>query len=161
MPRSGRRIAPLLATLLALLAPAPARADCAAEIAALFDGGGFDAFTRPNMRKTTVTRAPDRSETPLADVLWDGPTGSITCMANRCFMAIGSKTWPGPGFGGPGTAAGDNGVADPDAFARATQDRLAASIGEPECLGPQSLSRRPALHYRFRSKPEPNEYGAW
>lgn len=40
-------------------------------------------------------------------------------------------------------------------------DRLAASISEPECLGPTRLDGKQALLYRFFSKPQPNEYGSW
>lgn len=143
------------------LSPAAARADCAAEIAGLYQGGGLDPFLRPNMRETTVARHPDGSETPVSDVLWDGPVKSINCTPNGCFMAIGSKSWSGAGFDGPWTFSGDMGIADAQAFARATADRFAASVSEAECLGTTELDGRAVRVYRFYSKPEPNEYGSW
>ena len=139
----------------------PAAADCAAEINKLFHGGAWDPFVRENRRETTVVRHPDGTETPSSDVLWDGPLNSINCTPNGCFMAIGSATWKGPSFKGPWTQSNDTGVADPEKFVRATNDRLAASVKEPECLGATKLDGQSARLYRFLSKPEPNEYGSW
>ena len=49
---------------------------------------------------------------------------------------------------------------DPEAFARGTRDRLAASVSEPECLGASEIDGKSAVQYRFFSKPEPNEHGS-
>lgn len=139
----------------------PAVADCASEIQSLFQDGAWDPFARENRRETTVVRRADGVEEPYTDVLWDGPVRSINCTANGCFMAIGSASWQGPSFDGPWTPGNDTGVSDPEEFARATNQRLAASVQEEECLGETQLDGRNAHHYRFMSKPEPNEYGSW
>jgi len=143
------------------LAPFSATADCAAEIAALFDGGAWDPFTRANRHEVTVARQPDGSETPVSDVLWDGPLKSINCTPNGCFLAIGAETWRGETAQGPWAAMGSTGVEDPEGFVRETRDLLAASVSAPECLGTVSLDGEEALAYRFFSKPEPNRFGSW
>lgn len=146
---------------LTVIAATPASADCAAEIAKLFNGGAWDPFTRGNRRETTILRHPDGKETPSSDVLWDGPLNSINCTPHGCFMAIGSASWKGTSFDGPWTRSNDTGVADPEKFVRATMERLAASVAEPECPGTTELDGQNALMFRFFSKPEPNEYGSW
>ena len=147
--------------LAGLAATTPAAADCAAEIDTLFHGGAWDPFSRENRRETTVIRHPDGTETPSSDVLWDGPTRSINCTPNGCFMAIGHASWTGDTFEGPWTRSNDTGTGDPEAFVQATVDRLAASVSEPECPGATDLDGGSAILYRFFSKPEPNEYGSW
>jgi hypothetical protein len=139
----------------------PAVADCAGEIQALFQGGAWDPFARENRRETTVIKHPDGREEPYADVLWDGPVRSVNCTPNGCFMAIGNASWQGPSFDGPWTRSNDTGTGDPEDFVRATNNRLAASVLEEECLGVTELDGRSAHLFRFLSKPEPNEYGAW
>ncbi len=146
---------------LTVTASAPAAAGCAAEIGALFDGGAWDPFVRENRRETTVLRDPNGKETPRSDVLWDGPLKSINCTPHGCFMAIGNASWKGSSFDGPWTRANDIRNGDPTAFVRATRDRLAASVSEPECLGASDIDGKSAVMYRFFSKPEPNEHGAW
>lgn len=141
--------------------PLPATADCAGEIAALFDGGAWDPFTRANRREVTVARGPDGVETPVSDVLWDGPLKSINCTPNGCFLAIGAETWRGASAEGPWEPMGSTGVEDPEGFVRETRDLLAASVSEPECLGAVSLDGTDALAYRFYSQPEPNRFGSW
>lgn len=144
------------------LTPAfPAAADCAAEIGGMFQGGAWDPFVRPNRRETTVARHPDGKETLQSDVLWDGPYKSINCTPHGCFMAIGNASWTGSSFKGPWTRSNDTGTVEPEKFVRATRDRLAASVTEPECLGPTQLDGKQARLYRFFSKPQPNEYGSW
>lgn len=145
----------------ALLLPVPAVADCAGEIAALFDGGAWDPFTRANRHEVTVARQPDGSETAVSDVLWDGPLKSINCTPNGCYLGIGAETWQGESFDGPWAAMGSTGVEDPEGFVRETRDLLAASVSEPECLGTVSLDGADTLAYRFFSKPEPNRFGSW
>lgn len=153
----------LLASFLGstLIVVTPAAAECAAEIGGLFQGGAWDPFVRENRRETTVLRHPDGKETPSSDVLWDGPYKSINCTPHGCFMGIGNASWTGPSFNGPWTRSNDTGTVEPEKFVRATMDRLAASISEPECLGPTRLDGKQALLYRFFSKPQPNEYGSW
>jgi len=146
---------------LAATAATPAVADCAGEIKTLFQGGAWDPFARENRRETTVIRHPDGLEEPYADVLWDGPIRSINCTPNGCFMAIGNASWQGTSFDGPWTRSNDTRTGDPEEFVRATNDRLAASVSEEECFGETELDGKSAHVYRFMSKPEPNEYGAW
>ncbi len=150
-----------LAFVCLLALPLPATADCAGEIAALFDGGAWDPFTRANRREVTVARAPDGSETPVSDVLWDGPLKSINCTPNGCFLAVGAETWRGNSAEGPWTSMGSTGVEDPEGFVQETNDLLAASVREPECLGTVTLDGTETLAYRFFSKPEPNRFGSW
>jgi len=145
----------------ALALPLPAAADCAGAIAALFDGGAWDPFARANRREVTVSRQPDGSETPVSDVLWDGPLNSINCTPNGCFLAIGAETWRGDTARGPWTPMGSTGVEDPEGFVQETNDLLAASVREPECLGTVMLDDAETLAYRFFSKPEPNRFGSW
>ncbi len=149
----------LLAT--SVLAPAPAWADCATEIGALFEGGAWDPFARENRRETTILRKPDGTETQTSDVLWDGPLRSINCSANGCFMAIGVAAWTGPSFEGPWTRSTDTGTHDPEEFVRGTNQRLADSVSAVECLGEVMLGEQSSQLYRFFSKPEPNDYGSW
>lgn len=156
-----RRLLTTSLVCLTVTVTTPAAADCAAEIGGLFKGGAWDPFVRENRRETTVLRHPNGQETASSDVLWDGPIKSINCTPNGCFMAIGSATWKGYSFDGPWTPSADTGVAEPEKFVRATMDRLAASVAEPECLGATELDGEPAVLYRFFSKPEPNEYGSW
>ncbi len=146
---------------LTVTASTPAAADCGTEIGKLFKGGAWDPFVRENRRETTVVREPGGKETPSSDVLWDGPLKSINCTPNGCFMAIGNAFWKGSSFDGPWTRSNDTRTGDPEAFVRATRDRLAASVAEPECLGATELDGKSALLYRFSSKPEPNEHGSW
>jgi hypothetical protein len=150
-----------LLVCLGLTAAIPARADCAAEISGLFEGGAYDPFVRENRRETMLLRHPDGSETQTSDVLWDGPFKSINCMAQGCYMAIGNASWQGSSFDGPWTPSGNTGTVEPETFVRGTRDRLAASITEPECPGRVELNGNEAVLYRFFSKPEPNEYGSW
>jgi len=150
-----------LALLIALTLPLPAAADCAGEIAQLFDGGAWDPFARANRREVTVAQHPDGSETPVSDVLWDGPLKSINCTPNGCFLAIGAETWRGDTAQGPWAAMGSTGIDDPEGFVRETNDLLAASVSEPECLGLVALEGAEARAYRFFSKPEPNRFGSW
>ncbi|HRX35365.1 MAG TPA: hypothetical protein P5337_03130 [Aestuariivirga sp.] len=138
-----------------------AAANCAAEIGGLLNGGAWDPFVQENRRETTVLRHADGTETPISDVLWDGPYKSINCTPYGCFMAIGNASWTGSSFEGPWTRSNDTGTVEPEEFVRATRDRLAASIAEPECPGATELDGEQALLYRFFSKPEPNEYGSW
>lgn len=136
-------------------------ADCNAEIQALFNGGAWDPFVRENREETVVTQKPDGSEQSSYVVLWDGPLKSINCTPNGCIMAIGFSSWLGSSNDGPWTPSNDTGTGDPEEFVRGTSDRLAKSISEPECLGEVELDGRTAQQYRFFSKPEPNEFGAW
>ena len=139
----------------------PVLADCAAEIATLFDGGAWDPFARENRRETTVIKSPDGSEAPYSDVLWDGPLRSINCTPHGCFMQIGFASWKGTSFEGPWARSGDTATGDPEEFVRGTNQRLADSVKEPECLGQADLDGQSAVLYRFNSKTEPNEYGSW
>ena len=153
----------LLFTLFLILSAgvAPAAADCAAEIRSLFEGGAWDPFARENRRETTVVQRSDGTVQPSSDVLWDGPIKSINCTPNGCFMAIGFAAWSGSSFEGPWTRSTDIGTGDPEAFVRGTNTRLAESVREPECLGETDLDGQRMVHYRFLSKPEPNEHGSW
>ena len=135
--------------------------DCSAKIGKLFNGGAWDPFVRENRRETTVLRQPDGTETPSSDVLWDGPFKSINCTPHGCFMAIGNASWKGSSFDGPWTRSTDTGTIEPEQFVRATRDRLAASVSDPECPGATELDGQQAVLYRFFSKPEPNEHGSW
>lgn len=156
-----RHLLTLSVVCLAATVTTPAVADCAGEINTLFNGGAWDPFVRENRRETTIVRHPDGKETPSSDVLWDGPVKSINCTPHGCFMAIGYASWKGASFEGPWVRSNDTGTGDPEKFVRGTMDRLAASVSEPECLGPTDLKGRSTLHYRFFSKPEPNEHGSW
>ncbi len=146
---------------LALLAAATDKtvaADCGAEINALFHGGAWDPFVRENRRETTVSRNPDGIETPISDVLWDGPIRSINCTPNGCFMAIGYAFWQGTSFEGPWTRGNDTGTGDPEEFVRGTNRRLADSVSEAQCLGETTLDGQLAILYRFLSKPKPRPF---
>ncbi len=151
----------VLLLTICVLAPTPAWADCAGEIGALFDGGAWDPFARENRRETTILRKPDGTDTQTSDVLWDGPFRSINCTANGCFMAIGVASWTGPSFDGPWSRSNNTGTHDPEEFVRGTNQRLAASVSDVECLGEVKLGEQTTQLYQFFSKPEPNEYGSW
>lgn len=155
------RVFPKALSLIAILSPASLSADCASEIAALFDGGAWDPFVRENRREITIARTPSGAETPVSDVLWDGPLNSINCIPSGCYMAIGFQSYSGTSFDGPWTKGGPTGSGDPAAFVQGTNDRLAQSVSQPECLGETDLDGQSAVQYRFLSKPEPNDYGAW
>ena len=147
------RILPvLLAACLPMASPLPAAADCAGEIAALFKGGALDPFVRPNRREVTVSRAEDGTETPLSDVIWDGPTRSVNCYGSGCAMMIGREAWMGQSFDGPWTVAPTQAPEDPEAFARAIADDMAANLSDPVCRGEVDLDGRPARHYSYRTK---------
>jgi hypothetical protein len=146
---------------LILIAPTLAAADCAGEIAAMFEGGAWDPFTRENRRETTIVHHPGGKTAPSSDVKWDGPYKSINCTPHGCFMAIGNASWTGPSFDGPWSRSGDTNTVDPEVFVKGTRDRFKASITEAECLGPTPLDGVDAVKYRFFSKPAPNEHGSW
>ena len=152
----------VLAFSLALPAlPLPAMSDCAADVAALFHGGPLDPFERPNRRETTIIRAPDGSETAAADVLWDGVTRSINCYPGGCAMMIDREAWMGQNFDGPWTAAPTQAPDDPEAFARAIADDMAANLTEAVCAPDSLLDGRPAAKYIYRTRTSPNEFGSW
>lgn len=144
------------------LSPSAVAADCLDEIRALYLDGPLDPFKRPNRREVTVSVHPDGSTSPMSDVLWDGPANSRNCYPGGCTLAIGPQSWTAPGPDGPWAAAGDpySGV-DPVIFARQTADRHAASISAGDCLGEVDLDGKPMLAYRYLSKTEPNNFGAW
>ncbi len=150
-----------ISTFALALAGHPAVADCTTEIAAMFSGGPFDPFERPNRRETTISIAPDGSETPVSDVLWDGPTRSINCYASGCAMAIDGEMWLGDSFDGPWTPAPTQAPSDPEAFVRQIADDLGANITEAHCNGSQTLGDGAALQFVYRTKTNPNEFGSW
>lgn len=152
-----------LSCLMTLALPlAPAMADCLEEVRALYLGGPLDPFIQPNRREVTVALHPDGTTSPMSDVLWDGALKSRNCYPGGCAMSLGAQSWTAPGPDGPWTAGGDPyaGV-DPETFVRGTTERHAASILAAECLGEVDLDGKTALAYRFTSKTEPNDFGAW
>lgn len=151
----------LLSVLVSISAASTAYADCTAEIQTLFDGGAWDPFARENRRETTVIQRSDGSEQPSSDVLWDGALKSINCTPNGCFMAIGFSSWTGSSFDGPWSKSNNIAEGDPKAFVRGTNERLAKSVSEEECLGETTLDGTAVQQYRFYSKPEPNDFGSW
>lgn len=152
-------LAPVIAPVIAL--PLPALADCAGEVAALFDDGPLDPFVRPNRREVTVTVAPDGSETPLSDVLWDGVTRSVNCTPTICAMQIDTQMWMKPAGMDAWTEAPSQLPDDPEAFAQAIVDDMAANLSDPACLGAQTLDGQAVTVFRYRTKTEPNEFGSW
>ena len=136
--------------------------ECLDEIRALYLGGTMDPFVRPNWRQVTILVHPDGTTSPMSDVVWDGPVNSRNCYPGGCAMSIGSQSWTAPGPDGPWIEGTDpySGV-DPKTFARQTTERHAASISEAACLGEVALDGHPMLAYRFTSRTEPNEFGAW
>ncbi|WP_435257887.1 hypothetical protein ACSBLW_17540 [Thioclava sp. FR2] len=157
-----RRTLLLACSALISLPQSAVAADCLEEIRGLFIGGPMDPFLRPNWHQVTILVHPDGSTSPMSDVLWDGPVKSRNCYPGGCAMSIGSQSWTAPGPDGPWTEGTDpySGV-DPETFARQTTERHAASISAAECLGEVDLDGRPMLAYRFISRTEPNEFGAW
>lgn len=157
------RILAFACPLCLLPVAAPVMADCLEEVRGLYQTGGpHDPFTRLNRREITVSLHPDGSTSPYSDVLWDGAIKSRNCYPGGCALSIGPMSWTASGPEGPWTAGADaySGV-DPETFARATTERHIASILSAECLGEVDLDGAPALAYRFISKTEPNEFGAW
>lgn len=156
-----RRISLVLAVA---LAPLPAAADCAADVAALFDGGALDPFDRPNRREVTVsvtTDGTETTETPVSDVLWDGVTRSINCTATMCAMQIDTEMWTKPVGTDAWAAAPSQLPDDPEAFAQGIVDDMAANLSEPDCLGADMLGGRAVTVFRYRTKTNPNEFGSW
>lgn len=150
---------PAFAALLAL--PLPVAADCAAEVAGLFQGGALDPFARPNRHEVTVAIHPDGSQTAVADVLWDGVARSANCTPNGCFLSIDAATWQGEGFAGPWVFVSEMAGYDPEPFTRAMNDSFAANVTEAECQGAGELEGRAVVSYRYRTRTDPNEYGSW
>lgn len=154
-----RRFAPALA--FALLWAAPAGADCAGEIAAMFSGGALDPFERPNRREVTLAIGEDGSETPVSDVLWDGPIKSVNCQDNACWMNVANKIWSAPGSEGPWTLSPSQLSDDPAGFVRAMTDDMAANLTDTVCAGEAALEGRQATKYIYRTRTNPNEFGSW
>jgi hypothetical protein len=91
-----------------------------------------------------IVKRADGAEQTYADVLWDCPVRSINCTSNGCFMGIGSASWQGSSFDGPWTRSKDTGIDYPEEFVRATNERLAGSVLEEECLGETQLDGKSA-----------------
>ncbi|MEZ5720668.1 MAG: hypothetical protein R3D59_02605 [Paracoccaceae bacterium] len=149
-----------LTLVFALSLPLPAVADCAGEIAALFDGGAWDPFTRANRHEVTMSRAPNGSETQVSEVFWDGPVKSINCSVNGCFLGIGAETWRSDTAEGPGRrSAAPGSTTRKGSRARPGPDRR---LGERARMSRDGRSRRrrgAGLPVLF--KPEPNRFGSW
>lgn len=150
-----------LALILALALPLPAAADCAGDVAALFRGGALDPFVRPNRREVTVTVAPDGTESPLSDVLWDGVTRSVNCTPTICAMQVGAEMWMRPVGTEAWTAAPSQLPEDLEGFARAIVDDMAANLDAVECLDEQELDGQAVQVFRYRTRTNPNEFGSW
>ncbi len=109
----------------------------------------------------TVSVAPDGTETPLSDVLWDGVTRSINCTAAMCAMQIDTAMWMKPAGTEAWAAAPSQLPDDPEAFAQGIVDDMAANLTEPECLGAQVQGGRDVTVFRYRTQTEPNQFGSW
>jgi len=150
-----------LALVFALAFPLPASADCAADVAALFQGGPLDPFERPNRREVTMLHSHDGPVTQVSDVLWDGVTRSINCTETLCAMQVGTEMWIKPQGMDDWMSAPSQLPEDPETFARAIADDMAANLSEAECLGPNVLDGRDVSVFRYRTKTNPNEFDAW
>lgn len=148
----------LAAAAVAILAAPAAQADpCRDEIAALYDGGTLDSFARPAHRQTKRVYSPEGDlkytfdaviESPLA--IRSGVQGSGNYM-----MAIGNRTWMGPGLDGPWTQSMDM-PGDMEAAQRQVVASQQANLTETECPGLTERDGKTYLTYRFRTRTDPN-----
>jgi len=150
-----------LALVCALALPLPAAAECAADVAALFQGGALDPFERPNRREVTTLHSADGPVTQVSDVLWDGVTRSINCTETLCAMQVGTQMWIKPQGTETWMSAPSQLPEDPEAFAQAIVDDMLANLADQDCLGPNLLDGRDVTVFRYRTKTNPNEFGAW
>jgi hypothetical protein len=152
----------VLAATAGLCAAGPARADaCAETIAALFDGGPLDPMVRPKRREQTLSVAPDGTVTPVVEALWESVTRVVSHSNGIYILADGANSWTGPGWTGPWTAQGATMPADGGAMSRAQTAAMARNLSETECLGEGDLGGQRVTAYRYRTRTEPNDYGAW
>ena len=146
---------------LALALPLPALGDCAADVAALFHGGPLDPFERPNRRETTVIVAPDGSENRVGRRAVGRRDPVDQLHPGGCAMMIDREAWMGQSFDGPWTPPRRQAPEDPEAFARAIADDMAANATDAVCAPESMLNGRPAAKYTYRTQTSPNEFGSW
>ncbi len=147
------------------LAPAAALADaCHDEIAALFDGGPLDSAARPPHRQIKEVRSPDGDLLYTFEARIASATTSIAGIrdSGNYAMAIGNKTWLGPGIDGPWTPSTDM-PGDMEAAQAQVVASQRANLAETECPGLTDHNGKTFLTYRFRTRtdPDPARGNSW
>jgi hypothetical protein len=152
-----------LVMALAVLAPTdPARADgCAAEIAALFDGGALDGLARPSRHETHVLVAADGTVTPRQDVTVETILRYRSVAGGAWTLVDGARMWSGTAPDGPWTPLGTPLPGDMLDRYRDMQAATLRNMTEAECLGAGDLGGLPVVAYRYRSRTDPGPEGQW
>lgn len=137
---------------------APAQADsCRAEIVALFDGGALDPFAQPPHAYDTTVYSPDGSVKYAFYTVFDTPLRSLSGIKGQVMtLAIGNRTWTGPGPEGPWTETPNALPADLEAFHRTIRDQLARNVTAPVCHGVVETAGGRYLAYEFTTQTDPD-----
>lgn len=137
----------------------PAYADpCREEIVALFDGGALDPFAQPPYAYDTTVYAPDDSVKYAFYTVFDTPLRSLSGIKGQFMtLAIGNRTWTGPGPEGPWTETPNSLPADLEAFHKTTRDQLARNVTAPVCHGVVQKGDGSYLVYEFTTQTDPDQ----
>ncbi|OWU86181.1 hypothetical protein ATO6_04850 [Oceanicola sp. 22II-s10i] len=144
------------------MAASAVSADCAQEIDALFDGP-MSSFARPPHTQVMTAFAADGSEEAVVDQWVETPLRYASQTRGQAVVMLidETKMWSGPTLDGPWTPMGTplpNGRREWQE--KQDADRR-ANVTEPECLGAQDLNGTAVTVYRFHTKTNPDEFGAW
>ena len=152
-----------LAILLLAVLPLAAAADpCQDEVAALYDGGPLDPFAQPPYRYETAVTAADGSLRYEYVTTFDTPLRSMNGMkGQKMYLAIGNRTWEGPGPDGPWTELPSSLPDDMEGFQRRVRDQMAANVADAECLGTVQRDGQDFTAYRFTTRTGPNDDGTF
>lgn len=139
-----------------------ALADCSSEIDALFDGP-LDSFNRAPHHQVMTTLGADGAavmtfdqwvETPVIYASQQRGQPTITVIRNQ-------NMWQAPGFDGPWKSLGAVLPGDRVAWQRKQDSDRRANMTDPECPGLADVDGTALVLYRFHTRTEPDEHGAW
>jgi hypothetical protein len=159
MRRDRIGIAVLTAAVLA--APAAQADACREEIAALFAGGPLDPLALTPRVVTAVTVAPDGSQTPLYEAIFESLTRSMNNISGQFYLVDGTRAWTAAAPDGPWTFNGDTIPPDMTERSIAQAQSMVRNLSETECLGPGNLAGQAVIADRCRTKVDPTPEGAW
>lgn len=162
--RSTHTAACLLLFPLALPAHAQDTA-CQDRIAAMFDGGALDPYTRPAHNYTNTVLTPDGDMRYQFFAIWDSPARRISGVngSGSFVLIIDNDSWTGPSPEGPWTAAPNMLPENYDDVQRRQQAQMVKNLSETACPGRVEVDDIPYENVRFFTKTDPEEAsdGAW
>ncbi len=138
---------------------------CHDRIAAMFDGGALDPFTRAPHRFTNTVQNPEGDTRYAFLTIWDSPARSLSGIigSGPFTLVIDGDSWTGPAPEGPWTAAPNMLPEDYEAFQRAQLAQMQANLTETTCHGPVELDGQTYDKVEYVTRTDPNEDmgGAW